>query len=515
MRFLGLLVLCLPSTALAETLYVGGAGDPHATIDSALGAAVDGDVVIVRDGSYAESLATQADGVTVRGEGNVVISSPSRVLRISHARFTLENVTLDGMFGDADAVVIDDSGNEATLRRVEVRNARRDCIDIRGPSGVRIEGSLVHHCLNSTAADCNADACRADAHGIVAGPVRDLTITDTEVHTFSGDAFQVDPGRSDPGWNDVVIERCHFWLEPLPAAIGGFAAGVVPGENAIDTKTSDTIVEPGRLTIRDTIAHGFGGGLISNMAAYNLKENVEATLDRITIYDSEIAFRLRGATSERPRGAQVTIHNTVVFRVETAIRYEDDIEPVTLYNSTFGADIARAFNDQSTGSTIDARNLLVLGSALPDEAMGGASNLAVAADAFVDAAGDDYHLPMGSPAIDAGETLAEVNWDRDLVPRPVGASHDVGAYELCASADCAPPDAGVVPGRDAGPRIPGEDAGTPAGTDAGPGSDGGGPAGPDDDGGCGCRTPGQGGSPGLFFLVLLAAIFAAGRKRRL
>ena len=76
-------------------------------------------------------------------------------------------------------------------------------------------------------------------------------------------------------------------------AENGFAAGAVPGENAMDTKAAAANVRS-RITVRDTIASGFRGGLISNMAAFNFKENVDATVDGVTVFDSEIAFRLRG-----------------------------------------------------------------------------------------------------------------------------------------------------------------------------------------------------------------------------
>ena len=89
------------------------------------------------------------------------------------------------------------------------------------------------------------------------GLLRDLLITNTEIHTFSGDAFQVDPGRSAPGWTRVTIDRSTLWLAPLPAAENGFAAGIVPGENAVDTKASSRLTRT-NITIRDTIARGFG-----------------------------------------------------------------------------------------------------------------------------------------------------------------------------------------------------------------------------------------------------------------
>src|SRR5207342_2658440 len=113
-----------------------------------------------------------------------------------------------------------------------------------------------------------------------------------------------------------------------------FAVGVVPGENAIDTKASSALPRA-TLVVRDVIAHGFRHGLIPNMAAFNIKENVAAALERISVFDSEIAFRLRGPVTGTA-GAWVTVQNAVVYDTATAFRYEDDIENLKIWNSTIG-----------------------------------------------------------------------------------------------------------------------------------------------------------------------------------
>ncbi len=51
------------------------------------------------------------------------------------------------------------------------------------------------------------------------------------------------------------------------------------------------------------------------------------------------------------------------------------------------------------------------------------------ADLFVDPGHDDYHLKAGSPAIDAGKTLEDVETDIEGTPRPQGAAYDIGCYE--------------------------------------------------------------------------------------
>jgi hypothetical protein len=57
------------------------------------------------------------------------------------------------------------------------------------------------------------------------------------------------------------------------------------------------------------------------------------------------------------------------------------------------------------------------------------SILATPAELFVDVSADDYHLKAGSPAINAGMPLGDVTDDLDGNPRPVGPTHDAGAYE--------------------------------------------------------------------------------------
>ena len=434
-----------PTMARAADWYVsaGAAGtgtsaDPFGRIQDGLAAAQPGDTVYVRAGTYTEALKTVRGGTptapialrTESGGAVTVTQAAAPVLRVDHAYLLVDGLILDGQYGAADTLDVNSGATGFVLRNAEVRRSGRDCIDIGAAAGVSIEQSLVHHCLNATGG-------RTDAHGIVAGAVQDLTIRDTEVHTFSGDAFQVDPGRSAPGWDRVTIERCRFWLGPLGAPENGFPAGVVPGENAVDTKTLATAPRA-HMVIRDTQAWGFKGGLITNMAAFNLKEQVDAVVDRVTVWDSEIAFRVRGITSTGP-GAWALVQNAVVHDVTTAVRYEDDLENFRFWNSTIGANVTRAFQAASSSATLDVRNLAVLGASKPSEASD-PSNLALPAGAFVDVAAHDYRLTIG-PAIDRGLVLPGVVVDRDAVVRPQGSGPDIGAFERCTAPCLSPPGA--------------------------------------------------------------------------
>jgi hypothetical protein len=385
----------------------------------------------VKTGTYKESLHTVRNGsagapITIRGDndsGPVVLLIRDTVLQVAHSFVVVEKVILDAAYAARNAVEIRTGTQATVLRGVQIRRSSRDCVDIGAAANVLIEDALIHRCLNPAGG-------RTDAHGIVAGAVQGLTIRGTEIHSFSGDAIQLQRTgtRHAPGWDDVLIERCRFWLAPLTEAENGFTAGTVPGENALDTKVDASSPRP-RITIRDTQAWGFGGGLIRLQAAFNLKEKVDATVDRVTVWDSEIAFRVRGDGSGH-NGAWVQIQNAVLYEVKVGVRYEDDIERLRVWNTTFGTGVGRPFVEAlSKRSRPDVRNTVFLGTVLPQEAAA-VSNRAVSEKSFVNVNAHDYRPTAHSPAVDSGMALQEVETDRAGMARPQGRAYDAGAYEL-------------------------------------------------------------------------------------
>jgi hypothetical protein len=435
---LGLCVtLGLAGQALAADWHVdasassGGTGssdDPFATIAEGMAAAMPGDTVIVRAGTYEEQLASVRDGgegsvVTVAAaggdEGDVIVQHEGRTLEVTHSFHTFRGIVFDGLFGAGIPVSVDGSPQGLTFEGCEIRNAARDCVDIGNASSVTFDGCRIHHCLRW-------DGERVDAHAITGAGVTGLTVRGCEIYQFSGDAIQLAPSRDF--WDELLVESTVFWLAPIEATPSGYPEGLVPGENAFDSKTPDTGPRS-RALFRNVTAFGFRSA-ISNQAAFNVKENVEVTIDGVTVYDSEIAFRLR-------HPALVTVMNAVVHGCDTAVRYEDGITDLEVFNCTFGGGVDRAFNAASSDIDPAVLNCLFLGDGLPAEAASDASNMTADASLFQDAAGHDYHLAAGSAAVDAGVTLAQVLHDRDGVARPQGAGYDVGAYEWT---DSPPPD---------------------------------------------------------------------------
>jgi hypothetical protein len=411
----------------------GSSSSPFGSIQSALNVAGAGDRITVRPGTYVGRIATVRGGTasariilrSEKGRGTVIVTAPGVVFSVSHAYVSVDGIVFDGQYAVGRPLDVNSGGDGFSLVNSEVRRSSRDCVALHGGlNDVLIDHSLIHHCLNAANGG-------TDAHGIVAGAVRNVTLRDTEIHTFSGDGFQADPGRSPAGWGGVTIENSKIWLAPLPQATNGFPAGAVTGENAVDTKVAASAPRA-RLVIRNSEFSGFRHGRITNQAALNLKENVDVTVNRVTVSDSEIAFRNRGPSSVTGgKGAWITVENAVVYNVTTAFRYENNIQILRVWNSTLGLNVTSSFHSAgSSMSGLDVRNLLNLGSTLPKEAAGRSSNKLATISTFVDAQSDNYQLNSGAPAVNGGETISSVTTDRIGVARPQGSRYDVGAFEL-------------------------------------------------------------------------------------
>ena len=254
--------------------------------------------------------------------------NPKRAARLDiNKPGVYENYLIDGQWARKDLVRIKADG--VTLRNCEIRNGCRDGVEVYAKD-VTIENCKIHHLLAGTFKD------QMDAHGITGRPTN-LVIRNCEIYLVTGDAAQFDPGRGP--WDNVLIENCTFWTAPLKADAAGFKKGQRPGENAIDTKQQAKNPRS-RLTVRNCYFHGWGDGQITNMAAVNVKDHVQVTLERCLLADNEICFRLRGPTGPRG-GALVTIRDCAVYRSTVAVRTEDRIRDLKICRLGLGEKIDR------------------------------------------------------------------------------------------------------------------------------------------------------------------------------
>ena len=110
----------------------------------------------------------------------------------------------------------------------------------------------------------------------------------------------------------------------------------------------------------------------------------------------------------------LTIKNAVTYENDRSVRYEDAIADLRIVNVTF-ADAVAFLNGGGggLGAGFTLENGLFVGTSLPSEAMGFASNMVADAGIFVNAAMHDYHLAPSSTPVDQGKSVSDVTMDRD------------------------------------------------------------------------------------------------------
>ncbi len=349
----------------------------------------------------------------------VVVQAKGRALDVKHSYHTFKGIVFDGGYGPRQ-VVRAKGADYLQLIDVEVKRGTPNCLVLGAIQHVLIENSEIHHCIKPFNPEENADS-----HGITGSSVFDLVIRDSQIYLVTGDAIQFSPSRS--AWDDIRIEGSLLWSGKLDESVNGWAQGQRIGENAIDTKVGKSALngkgKRPKIMVVDTTAFGWKG-VISNQGVFNIKENVYAVFDRVTVYGSEIGFRLRSP-------ALVRVQNAVIYDVEWGFRLEGGIRGSQVFNSTIGGEISRKpfIFKGGVPRNFVMKNVLFLNLSPPTFLQSHFSNRVVEEEAFVDAKGHNYQLRPSSPAINAGESLALVGMDRVGNPRPYGKQYDIGAFE--------------------------------------------------------------------------------------
>jgi hypothetical protein len=246
-----------------------------------------------------------------------------------------ENLLIDGDWIEQDLVRI--NADNVVLRNCTIRYGQRDGVEVYGRN-VRIENCHIHHLISGT----YRSEKNIDSHGITGRPLN-LTVRNCEISHVTGDALQFDPGRkAEPyAWDNVLVDHCFLWTGPLDRDYANYKRGERPGENAFDSKVAPNGPRA-RITIRNTLMKGWGHGAIGNGAALNLKEKIQAVIDRCVFVENDIAFRCRGAGGEKA-SAWVTARDCVVYQTTRVFRLEAGVENVNIFHLAQGEGVDREF----------------------------------------------------------------------------------------------------------------------------------------------------------------------------
>lgn len=426
-----------------DSTGLGTQASPWASIAKANSISLDpGDTLYFRRGdTFTGELVVDDSGasparITVDSYGSSSGAAPIlRRATFSGDWLLVQNIAFDADKGAFRPVTI--TGDNVTLQDFSIANATRNCLEINGATNFLVDSGEISFCLNG---NWNSDPIQ-DAHGIVVSADQQSvtgTLSNLNIHEVSGDSIQTNPNRpSEQGFTiNLTFEDSTCWTQPLAANFNaGWVAGNSPGENCIDTKAASGNGDVINLTVTNVTTYGFTQDAntppaMTNRAAFNLKESVNAVFNRITCYDSEICFRVRG--NEGNGNADLTLMNAVVYDADVGIRAESALNNLEVYNATFGSGITTFLTEVAGGINAgsDLRNNVFLGTVPGD--FSDDTNVQASAGDFASEASNDYRpLDTATGIVDQGDTIAAVTDDRNGTAR--SAPYNIGAYETSVS----------------------------------------------------------------------------------
>jgi hypothetical protein len=388
---------------------IGTKVSPFNTFENAIKVLNPGDTLLVAPGIYniTKRIETFTNGrknarITIKAQNfkNLpVIKRAGMVILIKHEWQTIDGLIIDACLGEEQAVCFEPTSNNLIFSNCEVRNGLRNGISIHGGRDIQILNCHIHHFLRGT-----WDKYK-DAHGIGASHQRNLLIKGCNIHQVSGDCIQSDPSMEAPLWDSITIVDCKLWTGPLTEDFGGFKKGQTPGENGFDTKTDPTqpfdTYRP-YVKLENVEAFGFiKDGYINNRAAFNIKHNVRCDMNRIKVYNCDVAFRLRGPNEFRGTfygGALVTMTNVIAYQNEIIFKLESKLEKLDAFYCTFDAGPKKYIhNTEKNGfvsGALNFKNCLFL--LLQPAEVSHISNRVVVPNDFLDYTSGKYQLKPNS-----------------------------------------------------------------------------------------------------------------------
>jgi hypothetical protein len=245
----------------------------------------------------------------------------------------------------------------------------------------------------------------------------------------TGGALRLD--SEGPG-SSVVLERLRF-LDNVAETTG---SGSFPNAGALSAYLRET-----EIRIEDLYMEGNGLGFSPN-SGYSalfllIPSSSTATLDRVSLINNGSSSTGQGIVSAQSQ-------STVILRNALVVGGEDGLVAVATGDATLRLDHLTVAGHlgvgldlgQGTGGSLLLENSIAYGNGIDLSIDSGAptvspENLVGTDPLFTDAAGGDFTLASGSPAVDAGNTASSSMGPYDLAhaARVVGAGTDLGAFE--------------------------------------------------------------------------------------
>jgi parallel beta-helix repeat protein len=421
---IALAAACMPAFSQGAQYFVSPSGSdtaagtsaaPWKTLQHAADVVGPGDSVTARLGSYVgfdlRHSGTAAAPIVFNADPGVIINSASQVRHNSSGTF-LDGINLEG----ASYIVIDGfsvSGMpEAGVRSVGFPNDFASHITVR-----------------------NVTATNNGVWGIFTGHVDDLLI---EKNTTSGSIGQHGIYVSNSGDRPVIRDNTIF---------NNHDSGI--HMNGDLSQGGDGIISGAIVSGNIIFNNGTGGGSGINMDGVQ-----NSRIENNLVYGNHASgislYRIDGAAGS---SGNVVVNNTIYEASDArwALNIQNGSTGNTALNNilinahpshgaiNISSDSLSGFTSDYNAvvdrfTTNDASTVISLAQWRTSTGQDNNSLVATAANLFVNAAGNDYHLLSTSPAKNAGTNQLAPPADFDGLPRPAGAAYDIGAYEFGALA---------------------------------------------------------------------------------
>jgi hypothetical protein len=330
---------------------------------------------------------------------------------------SIDNTIPSGSTCGAPTTVVVDTARMATINGV---TANSYVVEIENKDNIKIDGFVI----DAAAATLAGITIGDDAGGLGGAGSTCVTLTNSEIknadvwscistHT-SGSTVKND----NITISNNIVHNCGT-TNPTTDTFDGH--GIYPVMKN-GTVSGNTVYDVGNTTIGGAAIHQYFDG--------NAGMNTN-------VYKNNTVYNNYGSAFTIFDGTDVLIYNNIMYNNALKAEgaggiYINGVTTAGIYNNTiYDNNDAGILMATCTSVTIRNNIYYLNGSATSGSCTSTTTSNNLSTDpSFVNAAGANFHLTLGSTAIDTGTTVASVTTDFDAVTRPKGAAYDIGAFEF-------------------------------------------------------------------------------------